>query len=223
MVANPQRTELKCVDWPIKVGNIIRWEQPLSATANFALINGVQEGSAYYNRVGRKIVLKSLHVTGQVQTLANLGIIDDGGFYGRLLIVYDRQPEGVIPAIATVLSDYDQTGATASTPISGLNPTNAERFLILRDLRFAFSSTDNQNGSLTNIELQTTDYTTNRVNVNEYIRLNNLETTYKSDADPATIANVSAGAIYAITFGTSADANAVYGVSIKARLRYTDA
>lgn len=89
-----------------------------------AAINLVPQGSTFYNRIGSKIVIKSIAIDCGVlaHSIAELNIV-------RYMIVYDRQPNGAYPALADILQD----NAAGLTSTSGVNMQNRSRFAILRD------------------------------------------------------------------------------------------
>lgn len=194
--------------------------KPSCTTAQFTLLNGVQEGSSFFNRVGRKVMMRSLHLTGGVILSGNsaTAMTDE---YLRHMIVYDRQPNGAVPAISDILLDYDNTGTTTTTSVSGLNMNNADRFVILRDMRVIVPNSDLNNQTLNGVA-GIIDYTTNRVNINEFVLLKNLETHYKSSTNPAAIGDIASGALWFVQFGNVASASCAFGCAIQARLRYHD-
>jgi len=213
------RQEVKSVDFPIAGSS--PYTVPISTTPTFALLNGVQEGASFYNRIGRKVMMRSLHLTGFVAPITPaLGV--GAPEYLRIMVVYDRQPGyntagPGFPAIADLLLNYDNAGATTTNSLSFLNMNNSERFIMLRDIRISIP--DNGGGDASN---QIIDYTINRVNINEFIRLNNLETHYKSTTNPAAIGDLSTGALYLVTYGNQLVAAAEYQVFAQARLRFHD-
>jgi len=207
------KPEIKSVD--LVAGPVTK---PTSTTAQFTLLNAIQEGSSFYNRVGRKIMMRSLHLTGLVfQNQGGAGVDE----YLRHMIVYDRQPNGAVPSIADILLDYDNTGTTTTNSLSGLNMNNADRFVILRDMRVAIPKNDD-NGGLQDVSAAVIDYTTNRVNINEFVLLKNLETHYKATTNPGVIGDIASGALWFVQFGNVAAATAAYAVAFQARLRYHD-
>ena len=71
--------------------------------------------------------------------------------YARLLVVYDKQPNGALPTYATVMQTRDNAGAASNTAFSDPNFDNKERFTILRDTTFVLPSVTNTVGVLTNV------------------------------------------------------------------------
>jgi len=207
--------ETKSVDFPIAANT--PQTDIISTTATFLCVNTVQEGAGFYNRIGRRITMQSLHVTGMVFTNQGVtpGSVDE---YLRIMVVYDRQPNGATPAIADLLLDYDNAGATSTKSFSHININNADRWQVLRDIRLQIP---NDAGNLESGEAPIIDYS-NRGNVNEFIRLNGLETHYKATTNPGAIGDISSGALWVITFGNVAAATAAYQFKWTARLRYSD-
>lgn len=199
----------------VKTVDIPQTSTLLSTTATFQLLNGIQEGSSFFNRVGRKVMMKSFRLTGS--------IIPDGlgagnAHYIRIMVVYDRQPNGTFPAIADLLQNVDNAGAATTTSLSGMNMNNAERFLMLADLRIDIpqdsGTTDNQFASII-------DYK-GEFNIDRYIKLRNLETHFKASSNPAVVADQSTGSLFLCTFGNVAAASAEYDLQWTGRLRYHD-
>lgn len=205
------RAEVKTIDTPAVT-------QTLSSTSSFALLNPIQEGSSFYNRIGRKICLRSIRLTGQI--VARTGVATSGTYdYIRIMIVYDRQANGAFPSIADILLTYDNTGATTTTVLSHLNMNNAERFKIVRDIRIAIS---NDAVAAANIQdEQIIDYK-GKYNIDEYAKLKGYESHYKASSNPAVIGDVSTGGLYLVTFGGNPAASAGYALNWTARCRYTD-
>jgi len=90
-------------------------------------------GSAFFNRLSNRTRGVSLQLTGFIQpTYTNLAnyVADTT----RIIVYYDRQPNGANPTQADLLTDTVAAGtAVAVTPQSGLNINNRDRFMILRD------------------------------------------------------------------------------------------
>lgn len=200
-------TEVKGVDVPITT-------VVLSTTGTFTLLNGIQEGSSFYNRIGRKVNMKSLHFTGHIDQTGNGGGVDD---YIRIMIIYDQQPNGNFPATADILLNYNNAGATETNSHSHLNLNNRDRFSIVADIRL---ETSHDTGAASDGLLGM--YTLQETNVNRFIKLKNLVTQYKSTTNPAAIGDITTGALYLFTLGQNAVATAAYQLLFTSRLRYLD-
>lgn len=189
----------------------------ISTTGAFQAVNIIQEGSSFYNRVGRRIHMKSLHLTGTLtSTGQGAGVYE----YLRVMVVYDRQPNGAYPAIADLLSDYDNTGAVTSTSYAGVNPNNADRFLVLRDIRVGIPlNTIGAAQDTTPVDNTSGQRVTP---LNEFIKLSDLETHYKASSNPAVVGDQASGSLFVFFYGNVAAANAAYQMTWKSRLRFTD-
>lgn len=82
------------------------------------LLNGLQLGSDYTNRIGRKVLWKKLHMH---YTATNVG----GPQRLRLLCVYDKQPNGLTPLITDILLTDDYPSFN--------NLNNRDRFITIFD------------------------------------------------------------------------------------------
>lgn len=116
-LANPRRTrsapELKFIDVAGSLGviNGTQWSE-------LDFLNPIQTGATASERIGRRLQLKSVLFRWNGASLSN-------GFAFRVLIVYDREPNGAIPLITDVLE--------ANNFNSPMNLSNANRFVILAD------------------------------------------------------------------------------------------
>jgi len=102
-------------------------------------LNIIRPGTQFYNRVGNKISLSKLSFRAVLLDGSRIPFV--GKFmstgYGALAIVYDLQPNGVLPSWKDVFEDIDMDGNTTISPdsYSGINWNNRDRFLILYDSR----------------------------------------------------------------------------------------
>lgn len=153
------------------------------------LINGVVQGAGNNQRIGNKIALKALRMKGQILNLATAVQT-----YGRLLVIYDKQPNGALPTYASVMQTRDSAGAATNTAFSDPNFDNKERFTILRDTTIVFPSVTNTVGVLTNVGFdQQAKNDINIFNVDMYIKLKGLHTAYTGAT--AGIADISTGSL----------------------------
>lgn len=207
--------ELKSVDVPTTT-NLI------STTATFTLLNGVQTGNAFYNRVGNRIQMKSLYLTGSYR---DSGLAAGAPIYTRVMVIYDRAPAiasgaGAFPAIATVLSSYDNAGAITSTVLDHMNPNLSNRFVMLMDQRLTGGLDSRAAGQTNPLDQTIYDYEVHQTK--RFIKLRGLETQYITSTNPAAIGDISAGGLYLVTFGNTAAATAPYNFVWTSRLRYYD-
>lgn len=202
--------EIKAID--IAAANYAFREPGIAS--NVILLNGVQNGSAFYQRGGSRIEMKNLHIRGQVTNLAT-----SVGTSLRLLIVYDRQPTGALPTIATILQSRDQAGTASTSGFSEINLDRRARFSILRDMQFYCPNVTNTAGVLTNGPNFPGDDDQN-FDINEFIKLKGLATFYSATAAPTTIVEISTGALYACFVATTTDTT--WNCAAAFRLRYDD-
>jgi len=94
-----------------------------ASTSSFStpvMLNPVGQGTGNNDRIGRKIAMTKLQL--RWERWQGTGVPDPF----RILVVYDRSPNGATPAITSILS-----GNGISTPV---NLSNTDRFLILMDI-----------------------------------------------------------------------------------------
>lgn len=212
-------SEKKSMDFPVAASS--PQIQLISTTATFDVVNLPQEGASFYNRIGRKIMMRSLHLTGQIvknAVAAAAGVTE----YLRVLVVYDRQPNGAAPVIADILTNYDNAGGTVTNSLCSMNMNNAERFAILRDLRYTIPNQASGAANQVPGAEAVIDYQTNRTNINEFIKLKDLETHFKSTTNPSAIGDCSTGALWVVTFGSQAAGACNFQINYTTRLRYHD-
>lgn len=166
-------------------------------TGTITLLNAIPQGASVNQRVGKRVILKSLQARGALQSGTTTVIADT-----TVLIIYDRQPGAALPAITDILDTINSRSFN--------NDGNSDRFKIVR--RF-------DNLMLGN----TTAPTTGRegVNFDEFIDLKGMPTVYKALGTGA-IADISSGALYLVTVGNLA-AGTTAGILVSGfRTRFID-
>lgn len=199
--------EIKAIDVNVTASMAI----PGSITFN--LLNGVQAGAAFYNRVGSRIEMKSVHIRGYIRNMTTC--IDD---VARFLVVYDRQPNGAFPNITDIIQSRDQQGATANTGVSPINLDQRDRFVILRDYQVYLPSVTNTAGVLTNGPAHQCNG--NPLEFSMFIKLKGLVTHYKSSSNPTTVADINTGGLYALCLCFNDDSK--WRCQFSSRLRFDD-
>lgn len=174
------------------------------------VLNLIQIGSASYNRIGRTTHLKSVRLSGTVLFTDLLPSAIQTNVF-RMLLVWDQQPGDAIPTFDTIFGITSQTGTETSSVLAPPRYDNMARFRVLMDRRFDL-----------NLDSAPTTSVEKVISFDEYVKLRGLESNYKATSDPATIANISTGALYLI-YRKTRDSNtvAVQAGAIM-RLRYTD-
>lgn len=202
--------ELKALDVP-------KGLQAINTTAVITPLNLIRTGSTFCNRIGRKIEMTSIRVSGDVvQTGTNVPGID----YARIMIVYDRQTNGALPAIADILQTTDQATANTTSALSGMNLNNRDRFVMLRDTRLTLPDTTFVAGAQT--FTGATDPVSKTFNIDMFVKLKDMLTQYRADSAPAVIGDIASGGLYLVTFGSQAAGAEGYSFNVETRLRYND-
>jgi len=93
------------------------WAAPAAAQ----LLNGLTPGSGATNRIGRKIMIKSIYIRGK----ATFGAAVTNSCQFRWLLVYDKQANATFPATTDVLLNDDY--------LSPNNISNKDRFVVIAD------------------------------------------------------------------------------------------
>lgn len=191
-----------------------------STTMQAQLLNATIPGSTGWNRLGRKIALKSIAL--------NIDLCNDGtgvtpGLFDhlRLVLVYDKQPNGAAPGWTDMFLTVNAAGGTSSTSVSHPNLNNKDRFKIVRDYQYKLGQ--GAGGAPTQANYPDHEYTGNKspCQITDYISLKGLETTYNAGV-AGTIADITTGSLYLFTFGISTAANATMSFKGETRLRYYD-
>lgn len=190
----PQRRagELKAVD--TAPGNYA-----CSSTPNISLINGVATGTDYTERIGRKIMLKSLFIRGYMLPADNTS----GPSLSRLLVVYDSQTNGTAPTITDILKTSDVRAQ--------LNLDNRDRFKIIFDKQYVVAVVDN-----TATQAIASGPTVH--NVKLYKRLNHE---VQFSGTTAAVGSIATGSVYLVLLNDNvASLGTIFALST--RIRFTD-
>jgi len=214
--SRPKFGEIKGVDTTIALSPVLA---TMGSNGSIFVPNLVAPGSGSYNRVGRKIMSRSLRIKASLEYLCTqvAATGDISGAYCRMIVLWDKQPQGVLPAFNTVFAVTGQDGTETETLLAPLKYDQMDRYKVLLDKVYNFNipAGGPANGD-NNTVVQTVD---------EYLRLNNLETVFSAQNSPAGIADIASGGLYIIfrasvnTVGTGVVSVGQYSIC---RLRYTD-
>lgn len=171
----------------------------LDTTGSVTLVSGVATGTDFTNRIGRKVCWKSILLQGYITPQGTAS----GPGLGRVMLVYDSQPNGALPAVTDVLLT-----AHATAP---MNLNNRDRFRIIWDKRVVIGAFN----SATTVAIA--DMTSR--DVRKYKKIN-LESIF--DGTTAAIADVQSGSIFLLTIGTNA-AGGSFNLLATVRARFNDA
>lgn len=190
----------------------------LHSTEQVTPINVIRTGSTFCNRIGRKIEMRSVRINGILDVIR----ASSDGEYLRIIIVYDRQPNGALPAIADIIQDTDQATANTTNALSHANVNNVDRFQLLRDFQITppIISAFTSGGNFT--VQQNIDPLCPVFKFDAYVKLKGLTTQYKADSSPAVIGDIASGALYLVTYGTAASGSNAFALNATVRLRFED-
>lgn len=171
-------------------------------TGSIVLLATIAQGASVNQRVGKKVVLKSIQGRGQAvngTTAAN----NDVAF----LIVYDRRPTGALPAITDILN--------TATSKSFNNDANSGRFTILKRWDGMLL------GPITGVIAteQLTDCSA--VSTDFYLDLKKRPLNFKA-AGTGAIGDIEEGALYLVTVGINAAGTAAASLDMGFRTRFID-
>lgn len=197
-----------------KVNDLNTATYQCNTTGSITLLANPVLGSDFNNRIGRKVVLKSVYVRGQLKMdwAGAGGLPATAGIpaqMARFILVCDSQPNGAAPAITDILVE-----ATAE---SQLNLNNRDRFRIYCDKTFVFDPVINvQTATQAQLCFNRTIY-----QLKKYKKLDQ-EMIFNA-TNGGTIADVTSGALYMVWIGTVASGIADTNAVVSTRVRYVDA
>ena len=92
------RNELKSID------NSLIVTAPITTAGSVTLLNGVATGTDYVNRIGRKVIMKSLLMRVNFYPIGSTtnGILGENI---RYMILVDSQPNGALPSVTDILNN----------------------------------------------------------------------------------------------------------------------
>lgn len=154
------------------------------------LINGSAQGTGNTQHAGRKLTLRSVQFRFHTGLVAGQAALNQSAM--RVIIIYDRNPQGVAPALADIFDPLQSF-------IAIQNLGNSDRFLMIMDRVFEPTSATSQN-------------------YGEGYRKISLEQNFTGAG--ATIASISQGALWLIYGWVGAAAAGV--VNFQTRVRFTD-
>lgn len=127
------RDELKVIDTN-------NYTVAVPTAGSVILLNGVAQGTDYTNRIGRKIIMKSLLFRAVLYPSTAASAVF--GTTIRIMLVYDCQTNAATPAI----TDFFAGGVY----LEAMNLTNRDRFKVIKDWFVPVEATVYAGASLTN-------------------------------------------------------------------------
>jgi hypothetical protein len=175
------------------------------------LLNGVMQGASFNQHIGRKINMKSILFRAEISLDPSVTAADLANWrcdVCRLMLVYDKQNNGVIPDSATLL---DYTGDTLTgggrvpsasnswwighgrrtTSQFPMNLAWRDRFKIIMDKKVKINSS---------IHFPIT--------VEKFIKLKGREVVYQGASGPGVAADIATGALWLYVFADNSDSGA---------------
>lgn len=209
------REEVKTVDYTLNPGFL--------TTGIFLYVNQVQEGSGFWQRIGRKISIVSIQMKGCIKP-SNLNAAAIPSQTLRYMLIYDRAPTGALPTLADVLQDTSAAGANSTATESGINMDNKFRFAVLRDrihIAPALGANGGTPAAVQGLQVDSTSDTKYSFNCSEFIRMGGAVTQYNGSVGDVT--QCKTGAVYImVVSSTDANANPAWGLYARLRIRYVD-
>lgn len=183
----PTPPELKFVDVAGSIGVVVA-----SQWSELDFLNPINTGTTASQRIGRRLQMKSLLFRWNASTvISNLSL--------RILIVYDKEPNGLLPLITDVIE--------ADNYNSPMNLSNSNRFVILADeIHDVNTFTPNSNTSMRSGKIFK--------KLNLPCGFNALST--------LDVTSITQGAIFAMCAIPSNAGSAGIGIGYFSRIRYTD-
>jgi len=169
----------------------------LDTTGSVTLINGVATGTDYTNRIGRKVVWKSVQIRG-LWVPADATVSNN---LCRICLVWDSQPNGALPTIADIFQQ--------ALGNSMLNLNNRDRFKMIMDKQFIAAEY-----SAVGQAVPGTGH------IKAFRKLTGLETIF--DGTTAAIGDIQSGALLLVTLGTQPTASS-HVLTAALRCRFVDA
>lgn len=153
-----------------------------------------QVGPAFNQRIGARTRGINLEIRGLIRPTGTNAAVSPPQL-ARLMILYDRQPNGGTASVVDILATVTNAGAAATTAFSGTNVLNRDRFMTLRDRKIylpAIGIMGATPGALPGAIVNCND--DNSLRVHEYIVLKNLESHYLQSSSPSLPADIATGA-----------------------------
>jgi hypothetical protein len=177
----------------------------------------IQQGPNIAQRIGNKIGLKSLRLRFDIGPIGR-NVPQESS--ARMMVVYDRNPNGSYPLISQMLAASRQDGTTnAGTMWSSVNCNLLDRFVVLMDEFLILPAFHGAGINSTQVIGPTTQ---DGFRIDKYIKLKGLETVFNNTSNPLTIANVQIGALYLVSWGNVAAAASAWSWVGETRLRFQD-
>jgi len=215
-------------DVEVKSIDVVNASSPTSATpeawlgvaeGQITALNLIGSGTAAWTRNGRQIWMKRLRIRGNI-ALSSVGSAWNAGpEYKRFLVVYDKQPNGALPAGKAILAYFNASLAETTEPstffLAFKNLNNEHRFEILMDKSISLPSRDDtaSNNHIT--------ATSDKMHMEWDVNLGDRTTIYASTGTDVSV--FASGALWFLVLGSSPVGAQSYVWQGCCRLEFTDA
>lgn len=191
----------------------------INSTAQLTLLNGISEGTGFWNRVGRKISMVSIQFKGWFGMIPSHSSTDD---FALVMIVYDKQTNGALPSADTIIGSYQNDGtfknSTLCLSYGYLNQDNKERYeILMRDQQWLPSGAS---GATDQITAGTVVPSGNIFTIERMINLRGRPVHYQGTTSG--IGDVATGGLYLYTQGSIVSGSELYLLNWSMRLRFLD-
>lgn len=204
-----RRHEIKFVDKLMTTTNFVTAATPPTAIG----VLNLSQGAAGFNRIGQKIILKSIRVRGNVTNI--LTTTQD---IGRIIVVYDHQANAALPLWTDLIGAVNVTGAAGTSAYDGVQLANRERFIVLADEQFNLPAVTNTAGVLTNLAFPQ-EKNPSMFNFDRFIRLKDLQTHF-NNVNGGTFADIQTGSLN--IFVVSQNNSNAWAFTYSVRVRFDD-
>ena len=167
-------------------------------TGSITLLATIAQGASVEQRIGKKVMLKSLQARGDLRQ-GTTAVVNDVAF----MIVYDKRPGGALPAITDILESVN--------PKAMNNDNNASRFSILKRVDKVLIG---DTSSAVDTNSATACDVTFFLPINRHSIFN--------AAGTGAIGDIDEGALYLVTVGGTAAGTAAATLTVAFRTRFLD-
>lgn len=202
--------------------------QWVASNAGIVPLNVVNVGSAYYQRDGSQIAMKSLSVRMNVAPTGTNDNANVAPTRARIGILYDKGCNGALPVKSQVWLSTDYANSQTQAVGSYMAPGAKDRFVVLRDDWFVLPQIGVNGAIPTNSagygglfwNDHGLDGNQGSYVMNWHINLNRMLTSYK--ASTGVIGDILVGALYLffITDESVATADSAWSVNYNCRLKF---
>lgn len=165
---------------------------PVPGLSDNNLLNGFREGTGDFERLGKRIELRSVSIKGRIDR-SKFRTASAGGASWRLALVYDRSPNGQLVNYTDIFRGYQFDGTPTPAncaKLAGVDPDKNSRFIVLREQ----IGTIPANASATTVHEYQDSWDGT---IDWYVKLKKLQTQFTS-ATGGTVASIGTGALYLI-------------------------